>query len=69
MGKDELAATLCTVSQTELKVKSDGIRGQRLLEETAAHVGKQVRKSMIDISGIAPEACQSTSISMLQKKD
>jgi DNA-damage-inducible protein D len=55
MGKDELAANLFRITQTEAKIKNQGLRGQRLLENTAHDVGQTVRKTMIEISGIAPE--------------
>lgn len=55
MGKDELAANLFRITQTELKIKQDNIRGQSSLENAAETVGQKVRKTMLDISGIAPE--------------
>lgn len=56
MGKDELAANLFRISQTELKIKEGNIQGQARLEATAETVGKKVRKTMLDISGVAPES-------------
>ena len=55
MGKDELAANLFRITQTELKIKTTNVRGQNALEATAENVGQQVRKSMIAISGVRPE--------------
>lgn len=55
MGKDELAANLFRITQTELKIKQDDIKGQSKLEYTAESVGRKVRSTMIEISGIAPE--------------
>ncbi len=55
MGKDELAANLFRVTQTELKIKQDGRHGQGYLEAVAEQVGKQVRGAMLDISGTPPE--------------
>lgn len=55
MGKEELAANLFRITQTELKIKSQGIRGQSPLEATAESVGKEVRNTMIRISGVKPE--------------
>lgn len=55
MGKDELAANLFRITQTELKIKNDNIHGQSRLEVTAENVGKEVRNTMIKISGVAPE--------------
>ena len=55
MGKDELAANLFRITQTELKMKNDGVMGQRNSMATAELVGKKVRKTMLDISGVKPE--------------
>ena len=55
MGKDELAANLFRITQTELKIKQESIKGQQRLENAAEHVGKKVRTTMMDISGVAPE--------------
>ena len=55
MGKEELAANLFRITQTELKIKNEHIKGQQKLEVTAEVVGKEVRNTMIKISGIAPE--------------
>jgi DNA-damage-inducible protein D len=55
MGKDELAANLFRVTQTELKIKQERITGQPKLEATAETVGREVRVAMRRISGIPPE--------------
>ncbi len=55
MGKTELAANLFRVTQTESKIKGEKIHGQKPLEAVAYHVGKEVRNTMIRISGTAPE--------------
>lgn len=55
MGKDELAANLFRITQTELKLKNDNIHGDSQAQQTAEFVGKQVRKSMLEISGTKPE--------------
>ena len=55
MGKDELAANLFRITQTELKIKNEKIRGQSRLEATAENVGQEVRNTMIKISNVAPE--------------
>jgi len=55
MGKDELAANLFRITQTELKIKNENITGQSKLEVAAENVGKEVRNTMIKISGVAPE--------------
>lgn len=55
MGKEELAANLFRVTQTESKIKLSGIHGQTHLEALAEEVGRQVRKAMFDISRTRPE--------------
>ncbi|WP_019672289.1 BRO family protein [Psychrobacter lutiphocae] len=55
MGKDELAANLFRITQTELKMRNENIKGQRNSENAAEQVGRKVRKTMIEIGGIAPE--------------
>jgi DNA-damage-inducible protein D len=50
MGKQELAANLFRITQTEAKID------QALLEDVAEDVGRRVRKTMIEISGTHPEA-------------
>ena len=55
MGKDELAANLFRITQTEAKIKKENIKGQQGLEKAAEHVGKTVRDTMISLSGTAPE--------------
>jgi len=55
MGKTELAANLFRITQTEEVIRGRGVRGQGQLEATAHGVGRQVRKSMLEISGIPPE--------------
>jgi DNA-damage-inducible protein D len=55
MGKTELAANLFRITQTEEKIRNEDIVGQKPLERAAEHVGKTVRKTMIDLSGTRPE--------------
>lgn len=55
MGKDELAANLFRVTQTEAKIKREGIKGQKMAEQTAQDVGRTVRNTMRTISGQVPE--------------
>ena len=69
MGKDELAANLFRITQTELKIKQDDIKGQGRLEATAETVGQKVRKTMLDISGIAPEHLSSEEDILKLKKE
>jgi len=55
MGSEELAANLFQNTQTEAKIKSEGIRGQKHLERTAEEVGKTVRDAMWKINQKRPE--------------
>jgi DNA-damage-inducible protein D len=56
MGKEELAANLFRITQTEAKIRNDRVTGQRLLEDTAEQVGRKVRATMREISGTTPES-------------
>jgi DNA-damage-inducible protein D len=55
MGKEELAANLFRITQTESKIKKEEVRGQRNLEATAHSVGQQVRSTIRKIGGTMPE--------------
>jgi len=55
MGREELAANLFRLTQTELKIRREDIKGQKPLEKTARSVGKVVRETMIKTGGVAPE--------------
>jgi|SRR5690554_936758 len=56
MGKQELAANLFRVTQTEAKLVNDNISGQKASERAAEAVGRKVRETMISISGTTPES-------------
>ena len=55
MGRDELAANLFRLTQTEAKIVNDRIRGQANLETAAETVGRIVRNAVLQISGVPPE--------------
>jgi DNA-damage-inducible protein D len=55
MGKEELAANLFRVTQTEAKIRNSNIRGQKNLEHAAEEVGRKVRTAIKEIGGTAPE--------------
>jgi DNA-damage-inducible protein D len=55
MGREELAANLFRITQTESKIKKDGVRGQYMLEDAAESVGKYVRETIRKIGGTMPE--------------
>ncbi|MEH6565588.1 MAG: BRO family protein [Halopseudomonas sp.] len=56
MGKQELAANLFRVTQTEAKLVNENIKGQKAAEHAAESVGRKVRETMISISGDTPES-------------
>jgi len=55
MRKDELAANLFRLTLTEGRIKKDGTRGQYPLEQVAEEVGRRVRTTMIEETGLRPE--------------
>jgi DNA-damage-inducible protein D len=55
MGKDELAANLFRITQTELKLRNEGITTQQRCENAAYAVGQDVRQTMQRISNTTPE--------------
>lgn len=55
MGKDELAGNLFRLTLTEGRLRRDGVHGQIAAEYVAVQVGKTVRRTMIEQTGIAPE--------------
>jgi DNA-damage-inducible protein D len=55
MGKQELAANLFRITQTEAKIQNENLKGQEKLEYAARSVGKKVRDIMIETSGTKPE--------------
>lgn len=56
MGKTELAANLFRITQTDLKIRQEEITGQKPAEEAALKVGKKVRDTMIELTGVKPES-------------
>lgn len=55
MGRTELAANLFRITQTEERIKSQGIYGQEMLEQTHFSVGREVRKIIVKNTGRTPE--------------
>jgi len=55
MGSEELAANIFRVSQTNAKIKREGIMGQEKASSTHHEVGKKVRKTIKDLGGTMPE--------------
>jgi DNA-damage-inducible protein D len=69
MGKEELAANLFRITQTEAKIRRENRRGQQSLERAAEEVGRRVRQTMEDISGNRPEELAPASdIKVVRKK-
>ncbi|TXH75092.1 MAG: DNA damage-inducible protein D [Lysobacteraceae bacterium] len=56
MGSTELAANLFRATQTEEKLRRDGVRGKTKANQTHYEVGKKVRKTITDLGGTMPEA-------------
>jgi DNA-damage-inducible protein D len=55
MGKEEMAANLFRITQTDAKIKKESITGQYRLEQAARHVGAHVRKTMRELNNTTPE--------------
>jgi DNA-damage-inducible protein D len=55
MDKRELAGNLFRFTETEARLKSDHVYGQKPAEDVAFNVGREVRKIMIESDGMAPE--------------
>lgn len=55
MGSTELAANLFRATQTEEKLRRDGVTGTKAANSTHFEVGKRVRKTIEDIGGTMPE--------------
>lgn len=55
MGSTELAANLFRATQTEDKLRRDGVTGTKAANSTHFEVGKRVRKTIEDIGGTMPE--------------
>ena len=54
-GSTELAANLFRITQTDAKLKKDGVRGEDLASKTHYDVGRAVRETIEKIDGIKPE--------------
>lgn len=56
MGSTELAANLFRATQTEEKLRRDGVRGKAQANQTHFDVGRKVRQTIQDIGGTMPES-------------
>lgn len=55
MYSTEAAANLCRITQTDERLKHADITTEDKANEKHYEIGKKVRQTMIDISGIVPE--------------
>lgn len=55
MGKRELAGNLFRITETEARLKTENVRGQKPAEQVAHSVGQKVRNVMIENTGTKPE--------------
>ena len=56
MGSTELAANLFRATQTEEKLRRDGVQGKRQANQTHHEVGSKVRQTIQDLGGTMPES-------------
>jgi len=69
MGSTELAANLFRATQTEEKLRREGIRGKQKANQTHYDVGKKVRKTIKELGGTMPENLPSVEgIKKVEKK-
>lgn len=55
MGSTELAANLFRATQTEEKLRKEGIKGKNAANKTHEEVGKKVRQTIAELGGTMPE--------------
>ena len=55
MGSTELAANFFRITQTEERLKKGDIKGEDKANKTHYNIGKKVRETMEEISGVLPE--------------
>lgn len=69
MGSTELAANLFRATQTEEKLRRDGIVGKENANKTHFEVGRKVRETITELGGTMPENLPTpTSIKRLESK-
>lgn len=71
MGSTELAANLFRATQTEEKIRRDGIKGKDQANRTHFQVGRKVRQTIQELGGTMPEDLPTPkeSIQQLQQKE
>lgn len=55
IDREELAANEFRITQTEAKLKRDGVQGEEKATNTHFAVGRKVRQAIVDIRGTMPE--------------
>jgi DNA-damage-inducible protein D len=70
MGSTELAANLFRATQTEEKLKRDGVRTRAQANDTHLQVGRKVRSTIRELGGTMPENLPTpdTSIQQLERR-
>lgn len=66
MGSTELAANLFRATQTEEKLKRDGVRTKAQANDTHLEVGRKVRKTIQELGGTMPESLPTPDASIQQ---
>ena len=71
MGSTELAANLFRATQTEEKLRREGIKGKEKANQTHYEVGRKVRQTIQELGGTPPEDLPNPeeSIGQLQRKE
>ena len=66
MGSTELAANLFRATQTEEKLRRDGVRGKQKANQTHFEVGRKVRQTIDELGGTMPESLPTPESSIQQ---
>ncbi|MDR5744419.1 DNA damage-inducible protein D [Caballeronia sp. LZ029] len=66
MGSTELAANLFRATQTEDKLRRDGVSGKQNANDTHTQVGSKVRQTIRELGGTMPEALPTPQSSIQQ---
>ncbi|EPS8081458.1 DNA damage-inducible protein D [Escherichia coli] len=66
MGSTELAANLFRATQTEEKLKRDGVNSQQQANTTHFDVGRKVRQTIQELGGTMPEELPTPQVSIKQ---
>ncbi len=66
MGSTELAANLFRATQTEEKLKRDGVNSKQQANTTHFDVGRKVRQTIQELGGTMPEELPTPQVSIKQ---